>query len=269
MAKIDAGASVRLPPPPTASARPATQPGGAGGLRATNAANDDVQTARPAASTRSGGALAGRFADGFEPAAASRPQQARGEVQALAGPRPAAPGAADARTRERVEAEITRRLGGGANARDIADRMARALGNGDMQRGMTILERGLRNNNLNVGLAGINGPFGGPRQQGVLDGLQRSMGNATGGNVDTVLDNANGAFQANNGTANAAQLRALTDIANLGAQLGVRVDVVAHSNGFNAVRTFLANNPDTRLGNVTLVNPNIPPGWAECWDSPA
>jgi len=184
--------------------------------------------------------------------------------QTLGGSRPPPPPQADPATRRRVEAEITRRLGGqGGNARNIADRMARALGNGNLRRGMDILERGLRNNNLNVGLAGINGAFGGARDQATLDGLQRDLGTATGRGLDTVIDNDNGARSANVGAHNPGQLAALRDIANLGAQLGVRVDVASHSNGFNTLRTFLTENPNTRLGNITLVNPNIPPNFRD------
>jgi len=246
------------------------------------AANNDVQTARPASSTRAGTAFADRYADRFEPGSPSSRGRAggpprlqlleggaqpggaqagapQGNVQPLAAAPQPPPNAADPATRQRVEAEITRRLGAGGNARDIADRLARSLGNGDMRRGMEILNTGLRNNRLNVGMAGINGLFGGPRTQPVLDGLQRDMRAATGGNVDTVLDNANGGGHASRGEANPAQLAALTEIGNLGAQLGLRVDVVSHSNGFNAVRAYLANNPNARLGNITLVNPNIPP----------
>jgi hypothetical protein len=182
----------------------------------------------------------------------------------LGGPPRPTPPQADPATRQRVETEITRRLGDqGGNARDIADRMARTLGNGDMRRGMDILERGLRNNNLNVGLAGINGAFGGPRTQATLDALQRDMRGATGRGLDTVIDNDNGARAANAGEHNPGQLTALRDVVNLGNQLGIRTDLVSHSNGFNTLRTFLGENPNARLGNVTLVNPNIPPAFAD------
>jgi len=248
-------------------------------------ASDGVQAARAAGSAGArGGAPADRNADGFEPARASgRPPvdltgggapparqdpnggagaqvaQAQPGAQQLQGAQRPPPPQADPATRQRVQDEITRRLGGDANAQDIADRMARGLGNGDMRRGMDVLERGLRDNNLNVGLAGISGAFGGARDQRTLDALQRDMGTATGRNLSAVVDNDNGAMAASRGDPAQGQLAALRDIANLGNQLGVRVDLVSHSNGFNTLRQYLADNPNAHLGNVTLINPNIPP----------
>jgi len=245
-------------------------------------ATDGVQASSPpsSASPRGGGAPSDRNADGFEPArGAGRPaldltgggappagtqvaQAGAGPQQAQAAQRPAPP-QADPETRQRVQTEITRRLGADANAQDIADRMARGLGNGDMRRGMDILERGLRDNNLNVGLAGINGLRGGARDQRTLDALQRDMGTATGRNLHSVLDNDNGGGAASRGDSNPGQLAALRDIGNLGNQLGIRVDLVSHSNGFNTLRQYLADNQTARLGNVTLINPNIPPALAD------
>ncbi|HEY8212457.1 MAG TPA: hypothetical protein VIG99_33470 [Myxococcaceae bacterium] len=197
------------------------------------------------------------------PADAQAAQGRRQPDNTLGGPPRPQPPQADPATRQRVETEIARRLGQGGNARDVADRMARALGNGDMRRGMNILENGLRNNNLNVGLAGINGAFGGARDQATLDALQRDMRGATGRAMDSVLDNDNGAIAANAGRPNQGQLNNLRDIVNLGQQLGIRTDITSHSNGFNTLRTFLADNPNARLGNVTLVNPNIPPNFQD------
>src|SRR6185295_11653023 len=256
-------------------------------------ASDGVQAAKTtgSASPRSGGGLPDRNADGFEPARGSgrpaldltgggappaRPDpnggadaqvaqaaQGRTDPQQLQGAQRPPPPQADPQTRQRVQDEITRRLGGDANAQDIADRLARGLGNGDMQRGMDILERGLRDNNLNVGLAGISGVFGGARTQATLDALQRDMGTATGRNLHAVVDNDNGGAAASRGDPNQRQLTALGDIANLGNQLGIRVDLVSHSNGFNTLRQYLADNPNAHLGNVTLINPNIPPELAD------
>ena len=265
--------SGRVPSSDQGSKRAGTATGGTGeaGAPRTTPGHSGSSSFAPAGASGRGAAtsqLQQRLRqDSFEPSraapAAPGAQGQRGVQDARGAAQPAQT-QPDPQTRQRVEAEITRRLrGGDGNATDMADRLSRALGNGNMRRGMDVLEGGFRTNNLNVGLAGINGAWGGARQQGVLDTLQRSMGTATGRNVDAVLDNANGAFAANNGTANADQLRQLTDVANLGTRLGVKVDVVSHSNGFNALRDFMANNRDTRLGNITLVNPNIPPNFQD------
>ena len=233
--------------------------------QAAQAAAQPAQSAQTAqAPSASGRGPAGESAAGPAPTTPQSARNARGP-QDLRGARPPlANNPADPQVRARVEAEIARRLNGRqGNPRDIADRLSRALGNGDMRRGMEILERGLQNNRLNIGLAGINGAFGGPRTQREIDDLQRAMNNATGGTVDSVLDNSNGAGAASAGRPSPDQLRALTDIANLGAQFGIGVDVVSHSNGFNTLRTFLSENPNARLGNITLVNPNIPPNYQD------
>jgi len=247
---------------------------------ARGAANNNLQAAKPGAIGSAGKALANRFADRFESRGTfaraasaaelqrqlrSQPNGARESSQPLGKPKPVPPEQRkpDPQQQQRVEAEIARRLKGKGDAKDIAARLARRLGNGDMQRGMQVLEKALKNNRLNLGLAGIHGRGGGPRNEKELQELQAAMGKATKGEVDTVLDNPNGGTEGKRGEPNEGQLEALTEIANLGRELGIKLDVVSHSNGFNTLRTFLADNPNAKLGNITLVNPNIPPAFSD------
>jgi len=220
------------------------------------------QSTQPSAARPGDPQPAGGRPQGARPQGAQQPQ-ARREGEPVGGRQPPRP-EADPATRARVEAAIARRLNGrGGNAREIADRMARRLGNGDMQRGMAALDRALQRGRLNVGLAGINGPFGGSRNPQKLDDLTRDMRNVPGGDVDAVLDNANGAPEARRGEPNRRQLAALTELSNLARELDLPMDVTSHSNGFNTLRHFLRENPNARLGNVTLVNPNIPPKYGD------
>jgi len=249
-----------------------------------SAANGDgVQAAKATGGASAGGAAAlDRNADGFEPAkaaaggpdltgapAAASPtgaqaDQARaGAPQQLASAQPPAQTQPDPATRQRVEDQVAQRLNGAGDTRDVTDRLARALGNGDMRRGMDALDRALRDGRLNLGLAGINGPWGGQRNQDTLEALRRDMSAATGGNVHSVLDNDNGAASANRGAPDERQLAALREVQDLSRQLNLPVDLVSHSNGFNTLRTFLDQNPNAHFGNVTLVNPNIPPNFQD------
>ncbi|MEW5851766.1 MAG: hypothetical protein AB2A00_23455 [Myxococcota bacterium] len=166
----------------------------------------------------------------------------------------------DPEVRRRVEAEIARRLGPqrAHRAREIADRMARALGNGNMQRGMAALDRALRNGRLNVGLAGIHGPRGGPRSDEELADTRHNMSTTSGREVDAVLDNDGGVVAGRNAHVNQEQLRKLRETAELAHEIGLPLDVTVHSNGFNTLRAYAADPTNPRLGNVTLINPNIP-----------
>src|SRR6185295_688334 len=111
--------------------------------------------------------------------------------------------------------------------------------------------------------AGISRPQGGERNQDTLEALRRDMSTTTGGNLHAVLDNDNGALAANRGAPDERQLAALREVQALSQQLNLPVDLVSHSNGFNTLRTFLDQNPNAHFGNITLLNPNIPPNFAD------
>jgi hypothetical protein len=211
--------------------------------------------ANPTAAAAGASPTAAAGANPTDAAAGAQPQQLASAQQPPPQPDPA--------TRQRVEDAVTQRLNGAGDARDVTDRLARALGNGDMRRGMEALDRALQDGRLNLGLAGINGPRGGQRNQDTLEALRRDMNGATGGNLHSVLDNDNGALAANRGAPDDRQLAALREVHDLSRQLNLPVDLVSHSNGFNTLRTFLDQNPNAHFGNVTLINPNVPPNFQD------
>lgn len=139
-----------------------------------------------------------------------------------------------------------------------AERMAHLMGaTPTNDRGWKALDKAVRTGTVGVGLAGIHGFGGGPRNEGEIEQTRRDMSGAGGQEIDAVLDNDHGGPEAVATMSNRHQVNRLRELGGYMNELGITMNVTAHSNGFNALAT-VAREGNVRFGNVTLVNPNIP-----------
>lgn len=176
----------------------------------------------------------------------------------------------DRRTRERALDLIARRRFPGRDPSSLtpaerADvmrrthRMAQIMSqNGDVQRGYERLLGALDRGRMRIGLAGINNWHGGRRTDTALENTRQNMSFAGGGEVDAVIDNANGARMAYFARPNARQTAELREMAQLARELNLPLDVTSHSNGFNALAAVARESPPGTFGHINLVNPNVP-----------